>query len=91
MKHIGPQFPLVNRIVVFGSALGVAGSHFLIFCGDRLLKTNLAKPIGGGMIGVTGAIMIGGLIGPALRWEIAPYLALVGIGAVIGGIIGALH
>lgn len=78
-------------IFVFGSVLGVAGSHFLIFCADRLLKTNLARPIGGGMIGATGAVIIGGFLGPQLQWEIAPLLVLVGAGAVIGGIIGVLR
>ena len=74
--------------VLFGTILGVAGSHLLIRLGDRLLKTNLAKPIGLGMVGVTFGVVVSTAIAPVIDWNLVPMVALVLAGGVIGIIVG---
>ena len=77
-----------SRLLTRNVALAMRHGELLILIGDRWLKTNLDKPIGYGMIGVTFGLAVSAAIRPVIGWNVAPMLALVIAGGIIGTIIG---
>ncbi len=77
-----------SRLLTRNVALAMRHGVLIILIGDRCLKTNLAKPIGYGMIGVTFGLVVSAAIRPVIDWNMVPMLALVFAGGIIGTIIG---
>jgi len=71
-----------------GAFLGVAGGHLLIRLGDRWLKTGLVNPIAYSMVGFFYGLVATSMIAPFVNWNLAPMLAIVMTGGILGVVVG---
>ena len=78
----------LGLFVLLGAFGGVFASRLLVYLADRLFHLNLARPIGGGMIGAIGGLLISKVLAPAIAWNMTPIVFLVLTGALIGCFIG---
>lgn len=74
----------LGLFVIAGSILGVAGSHLLVWAGDRVFNTGLVQPLGYGMFGAVLGTAFGSAIGRVVGWKLPPALTPIVLGFVIG-------